>query len=183
MANERNLTVEWEPERYEMREPVPYFFAVDRREFLGIVGAGLLIAVASPAAAQRGGGAAAPEARVHLAEDGSVTVLTGKIEEGQGARTELTMVAAEELRLPVDRVRLVMADTDVVPNDGITAGSRTTPTTVPSVRQAAAAGRQLLIETAARRWRSDAARLEVKDGSVRDGARSLSYGDLAREAH
>ncbi len=124
--------------------------AVNRREFLEIAGAGLLIvAAAPPSEAQRGGGAGALETRLHIAEDGFITILTGKIEEGQGALTELTMAAAEELRVPLDRVRMVMGDTDQVPNDGTTAGSGTTPRTVPLVRSAAAAARELLLAAAA----------------------------------
>ena len=91
-------------------------------------------------------------ARVHIGKDGTVTVLTGKVEAGQGARAELTQAAAEELRLPPDRIHLVMADTGLVPDDGVTAGSRTTPSSVPAVRQGAAAARELLAQLAARRW-------------------------------
>jgi isoquinoline 1-oxidoreductase len=89
---------------------------------------------------------------VRAAEDGSFTVLTGKIEEGQGALTELTMAAAEELGVPLDRVRLVMGDTDQVPNDGATAGSTTTPRTVPVVRSAAAAYKQRPV-TSVKDWK------------------------------
>ena len=56
-------------------------------------------------------------------EDGVVTVLTSKVEVGQGARTQITQAAAEEFRLPVDRIRLIMADTQQCPDDGGTAGS------------------------------------------------------------
>jgi CO/xanthine dehydrogenase Mo-binding subunit len=69
-------------------------------------------------------------ARIHIDKDGSITVMTGKVECGQGARAELTQAAAEELRVAPDRIKLVMADTASVPDDGITAGSRTTPSTV-----------------------------------------------------
>src|ERR1035438_4060917 len=83
---------------------------VNRREFLEIAGCGLLIVVAEPSAdAQRGGGsggAGTLETRLHVGEDGFITVLSGKIEEGQGALTELAMAAAEELRVPLDRVRM-----------------------------------------------------------------------------
>lgn len=65
-----------------------------------------------------------------------ITALSGKVEEGQGARAELTRAAAEELRLPVARARLVLADTDLVPDDGVTAGSRTTPVNMPQMRRA-----------------------------------------------
>ncbi len=141
---------EFEPERYELREPPAHEFTLNRREFAEVAGAGLLITVLGTAArAQRGGGRGpAPggtlESRLHIGEDGAVTVLTGKVEVGQGARAELAMAAAEEMGLAPERVRVVMADTDLVPNDGITAGSRTTPATVPAVRRAAAAARELL---------------------------------------
>src|SRR5215831_5882522 len=80
----------FEPERYELREAPAYAFAPNRREFIEIAGAGLLITVmATPARAQRrgrggedflGSGAGTLEARLHLAEDGTVTVLSGKVE-------------------------------------------------------------------------------------------------------
>ena len=57
-------------------------------------------------------------ARLHIGKDGLITVMTGKVECGQGARAELTQAAAEELRVDVDRVHLVMADTALVPDDG-----------------------------------------------------------------
>src|ERR1017187_9891874 len=157
---------------------------VNRREFLEIAGAGLLIVAAAPLAdAQRGGGAGGAgtlETRLHIGEDGFITVLSGKIEEGQGALTELAMAAAEELRVPLDRVRMVMGDTDQTPNDGGTAGSGTTPRTAPLVRRAAVAARDLLQSVAGRQFGVDAARLEVHDGSVQFAGKRYGYGDLAR---
>jgi CO/xanthine dehydrogenase Mo-binding subunit len=158
-----------EPERYELFEAPRYEFALSRRELLELTGAGLLITLcAAPAEAQqrggRGGGAPTPStigARIHLGEDGTVTVFSGKVEFGQGSRTELAMAAAEELNLPLERIRMVLADTSLVPNDGITAGSRTTPSTVPAVRRAAAAVRRLLDEASV------------------TAAKKLDYSDLA----
>jgi isoquinoline 1-oxidoreductase len=175
-----------EVERYELAEGPAYHFAVDRRVFLQTAGAGLLLLVLSCQQAEGQGGAASGtliEARLRLGEDGRVTVLNGKVEEGQGARTELAMVAAEELRMPLDRVDVQMADTAVTPDDGITAGSRTTPSTVPAVRQAAAAARTLLLGLAAQRWNLEAATLQVQEGFVAsaNGAK-LGYGDLATDA-
>jgi CO/xanthine dehydrogenase Mo-binding subunit len=162
-------------------EPPADPFAVDRREFLEIAAAGLLIvAAASPSQAQREGGAGALETRLHIAEDGLVTILTGKIEEGQGALTELAMAAAEELRVPLNRVRMVMGDTDRVPSDGTTAGSSTTPRTVPLVRRAAAAARDLLLAAAGRQWGVDGARLEIRDGAVVYAGKTYAYAQLAR---
>ena len=154
---------------------------VNRRQFLEAAGAGLLIAATSaPSPAQMGGGEGPLEARLHIGEDGSITVLSGKVEEGQGALTELAMAAAEELRIPLERVRMVMADTDVTPNDGTTAGSGTTPRTAPAVRKAAAAARELLRAAGSRQLGVDAARLEVRDGAVASAGKTYTYADLAR---
>ncbi len=155
-----------------------------RRTFIEVLGGGLLITVSDPLAfGQQGSGAGASVvARLYLNEDGTITALSGKVEEGQGARAELSQAAAEELRVPVDRVRLVMADTDLVPDDGITAGSRTTPSNVPQMRQAAATARELLTEFAGRQWKVDASTLVVRDGSIRHQATNqvMTYADLAR---
>jgi isoquinoline 1-oxidoreductase len=159
---------------------------VNRREFLEIAGAGLLIVATAPISdAQRGGGAGTLETRLHIGEDGFITVLSGKVEEGQGALTELAMAAAEELRVPLDRVRMVMGDTDQTPNDGGTSGSTTTPRTAPLVRRAAATARELLLATAGRQFGQQfpvdaAARLEVRDGAVQYAGKKYGYADLAR---
>jgi isoquinoline 1-oxidoreductase len=154
----------FEVERYELSEAPAYLFRVSRRQFLEIAGAGLLIVASQPSAeGQRQGGGGTLEARLHIGEDGRITILTGKIEEGQGARTELAIAAAEELQVTVDQIRMMMADTDVTPNDGTTAGSRSTPSTVPVVRKAAAAARELLAGLAAT-----------------DPSRKFTYQDLAQ---
>ena len=173
-----------EPERYELTEGPPYRFEVDRREFLGAAGAGLLITVSGAVACRQqgtaAGGNAAPS-RLHIANDGVITVMTGKVEVGQGSRTQLMQAAAEEMRVQIDSLRLTMADTDRVPDDGATAGSRTTPRTVPAVRKAAAAAREALMRAASKSWSVDIERLRVSDGvvSLPGDTRKLTYGDLA----
>ncbi|MBI5083004.1 MAG: xanthine dehydrogenase family protein molybdopterin-binding subunit [Acidobacteria bacterium] len=139
----------FEPERFELREGPLYHFEVDRREFFCALGAGVLITcLSSDAVAQTTSPQTANprtiDARIHVADDGTVTVFSGKVEEGQGARTELAMAAAEELGVPLERVRVQLADTSLTPDDGLTAGSRTTPGTIPAVRQAAAVARGYL---------------------------------------
>ena len=154
-----------EPERYELREGPYYHFEMNRREFGQVLGAGLLLSVALPSAlAQRAREerTASLAQRLHIGADGIITVLTSKVEVGQGSRTQLTQAAAEELRVPVEQVRLIMADTELTPDDGGTAGSRTTPSTVPAVRKACAAARELLAEVAAK-----------------SGEKSFSYANLA----
>ena len=158
-----------------MDEP---FGEIRRRTFLQALGPGLLITVAAPKAWAED---TPVSARLLLNEDGTITALTGKVEEGQGPRAELTQAAAEELRVPVEQVRLVMADTDLVPDDGITAGSRTTPANVPEMRRAAATARELLTALAARQWKVEPTTLSVEDGVVIGPAgRTMSYADLAR---
>jgi isoquinoline 1-oxidoreductase len=93
----------------------------------------------------------------------------------------LTQAAAEELRVPVARINLVMGDTKLVPDDGVTAGSRTTPSSVPAVRQGCAAARNLLTELASKRWGVNRDTVEVRDGKIVHAAtrRELTYADLA----
>jgi isoquinoline 1-oxidoreductase len=118
---------------------------------------------------------------LHIGKDGAITLLTGKVECGQGARAELTQAAAEELRVSPQVITAIMADTGLVPNDGITAGSGTTPRTLPAVRQAAAFARTLLVELASRRWGVKPEDLEVRDGRVVHAPtkREQTYADLA----
>jgi isoquinoline 1-oxidoreductase len=160
---------------------------LSRRSFLQVLGAGLLFTVTEDISygqrpGARGGQGLRVAARVHLNEDGTFTVMTGKVEEGQGARAEITQAAAEELKVSADRVRLVMSDTALVPDDGMTAGSRTTPSTIPAVRQGAAAARMLLVRLAAEQWQVAPAGLQVRQGVVTDpaGQKTLTYADLAK---
>ena len=121
--------------------------------------------------------------RLLLGADGVVTVLTGKVECGQGIRTTLTQVAAEELGMTAASVRLLMGDTALVPDDGGTWGSLTTPETVPVIRQACAALRELLCRQAAARWQVEPKSLTVVDGSIAGpSSRTYSYRDLANDA-
>jgi CO/xanthine dehydrogenase Mo-binding subunit len=181
MRRTRDLDTCPEPERYEQDEGRRYFFDLSRRSFFGITGAGLLI-VASHEAMQ---GQARSQrdtiaARLHIAKDGKITLMTSKVEVGQGSRTQLAQAAAEELQVPVERIDLLMADTAQVPDDGGTAGSRTTPSTVPAVRKGAAAAREVLIKLAREQWSVEGF-LKVEDGKITDPAtgRTLSYADLA----
>ncbi len=157
---------------------------MDRRTFVKALGAGLLLTVTSELSLAAGGRSRPSNltTRIHIAEDGAITVLTGKIEMGQGARTELSQAAAEELRVPFERVSLVMCDTELCPDDGVTAGSRTTPYTLPPVRKACATAREVLLDLAAKKLGADHAGLAVKDGVITHAAtnRTVSYADLAK---
>ena len=178
-----------EVERYELREGPLYEFALRRREFLGLVV--LLVAPAGEMAAQesgvggrrRGGGAPADiGAWLHIAEDGSITVYTGKVEIGQNIRTSLAQGVAEELSVPIQSIRMVMADTDLTPFDMGTFGSLSTPQMSPQLRRAAAAARETLVGLAAEAWRVDRGELAARDGAVvhASGSRSAKFGELTK---
>src|SRR5262249_1569609 len=137
-----------EPERYELFEEPLYQFDVDRRDFLRLLGGGILVCLTVGEATgqpprQRfcGGFGNLPRdlaAWLHISEEGQVTAFTGKMETGQNIRTSLSQVVAEELRLPVAAIRLVMADTALTPFDMGTFGSRTTPDMATQFRKVAA---------------------------------------------
>jgi isoquinoline 1-oxidoreductase len=185
---------EIEVERYELFAEPRYEFAPDRREFLQSVGAGIVVALVltdslsaqQPGRGGRGGrGGAMPGelgAWLHIDEVGHVTVYTGKVEVGQNARTSLTQVIAEELRLPINAIELVMADTDRVPYDAGTFGSATTPRMAPQIRQAGAAARELLLDLAAERGKVDRSTLTIGNGKISHAAtkQEFTYGDLTK---
>ena len=119
---------------------------------------------------------------LHIDEHGTVTAYAGKVELGQNVRTSLTMVVAEELRLAPSQVHMVLGDTKFCPFDMGTFGSRSTPSTVPPIRRAAAAARELLLTLAAEKFNADRAKLVVADGKVTDPAtkRAAGYGELTK---
>ncbi len=174
-----------EPDRKELATGPAYRFGLDRRSWIATVGAGALISASGKIArsaqeADSDEPGIPPSTRLHLGESGSITVLTGKVEFGQGSRTEIRQAAAEELKVAPEAVRVWMSDSAVTPDDGSTAGSRTTPSTVPVVRRTCAAVREMLIQTASDRWGVSRAALQVRNGLVSHESRTMGYGDLAR---
>jgi len=169
-----------EPERYEFSEEPRYTFSLSRRAFVQVVGTGLLITSSGVSFAQRRSEQRAPGVeRFHVGADGTVTVYTGKVEVGQGSRTQIGQAAAEELRVPLAQVTLVMGDTDRVPDDGGTYGSQTTPRTIPTVRSAAAAARELLVELACEHWKADPSQATMKNGAIaHSDGHSMSLAEL-----
>jgi isoquinoline 1-oxidoreductase len=133
---------------------------LSRRTFLQLVGTGLVVAVSDPLSL----GAAAANASSRFSD--ATHLMAGKVEAGQGARAELAQAAAEELRIPVSRIQVLLADTGTGPDDGITAGSRTTPGTVPAVRRAAASIREGLIDHASKTWNVNRAEVQIRNGEA-----------------
>jgi nicotinate dehydrogenase subunit B len=112
--------------------------------------------------------------------DDTVTVFSGKTELGQDLRTSIAMIAAEELDVPLARVRVVLADTGRSPDEGYTASSMSLETSGNAVRHAAAHARALAIAAASVALGVPAERLAVAAGAIADAAtgRSVSYGLL-----
>ena len=169
---------------------------MNRRDFLAAMGGGLVVLVVDDvwlvdhADAQESGGGARrgfsqrlPEelnAWLHIGQDGVITGFTGKVEIGQNARTSLTQAIAEELRTPIDSIRLIMGDTALTPFDLGTFGSRTTPTMWPQLRKAAAAAREMLLDLAAQEWSVSRSTLTVADGRVKAPDHEAGFGELTR---
>lgn len=192
MSERPNPNVLVEPERYELSARPFYHFAWNRREFFQFLGAGMLVlgvmrdagAMQESGQARRRGEESLPRevsSWLHIGEDGTVTVFTGKVEVGQDIRTSLTQAVAEELRVPVNSIRMVMGDTQLVPFDMGTFGSRTTPTMNLQLRRVSATARDSLVQMAAQRWNAQAKTLSAKDGKIFDGSgHSIAYGDLLK---
>jgi len=191
MSTKTNAEIPVEPERYELRAAAPYRFDFDRRDFFKFLGAGVIVvSVLKPAivAQESGGGRqrrgeSLPQqidAWLHIGENGKVMVYTGKVEVGQNIRTSLSQAVAEELHIPINRIEMVMGDTQLTPFDMGTFGSRTTPTMTPQLRKAAAATREILMGLAASQWKTDQQQLLASDGKIVDpkNGRSLEYSAL-----
>ena len=136
----------------------------------------------SPPAPQRPGSLhTAPflDSWIRVDADGTITVFTGKAELGQGIRTAIAQVAAEELDVAVGSLKIVTADTALTPNEGYTSGSQSMQYSATAVQNAAAQVRQILIGEAARRTAIASGELRTEGGAVvtPDGRR-LAYGEL-----
>jgi CO/xanthine dehydrogenase Mo-binding subunit len=122
------------------------------------------------------------DAWIRVGSDGRITVFTGKVELGQGIRTALTQVAAEELDVPPQAVELVTADTWRTPDEGLTAGSHSMQDSGTAIRNAAANVRMLLTRAASELWKVKPDSITTTgNGRLRDtDGRDASYGALAQ---
>ena len=121
--------------------------------------------------------------RLRFENDGTLTVLSGKVELGQGLRDALTLICSVELALDPSRIRVLCGDTDLTPDDGVTAGSNSMEHTGAAVRAAAGAARGELLRRAAARLQAPAGELELRAGSVRrraggGGGEAVDYWEL-----
>ncbi|MCE5311077.1 MAG: molybdopterin-dependent oxidoreductase [Acidobacteriales bacterium] len=122
-------------------------------------------------------------AYLRIGAEGRVTCLVGKVELGQGSKTALAQILAEELDVALDSVDMVMGDTDVCPWDMGTFGSLSVRQFGPVLRRAGAEARSVLLQMAAEHLQASQGRLQVRDGVVTDPskpAKHVSYAQLVQ---
>jgi nicotinate dehydrogenase subunit B len=164
----------------------PLAFDISRRGLLA--GGGALVVSFSLLGGGKVAGQGAPAAGVapdmldswlRIDAQGVATIYTGRTEFGQGMKTAMIQLAAEELYLNPRTVKIVSCDTALTPNEGYTSGSRGMADGGTTVRAAAAQTREILISTAAAKLGADAAQLKLENGKVvaPDG-KSIGYGAL-----
>jgi nicotinate dehydrogenase subunit B len=138
--------------------------SITRRAFLSRSGALVITFSLLPEAidAQTAGASTGSLARtpyldawLRIDADGAISVFTGKAELGQGIRTALVQIAAEELEVAPESIRLIAPDTSVTPNEGYTAGSRSMQDGGMAIRHAAAQAREILAAAAGQRLSND----------------------------
>jgi len=164
-----------------------------RREFIkvtSIAGAGFVLGFhlsrggrTNPSTGEAGA-ALAPNAWLRIDPDGAVTVTVAKSEMGQGVRTGLPMIVAEELDADWSRVKVEQAVADARYGDMSTGGSASIRTSWDTLRKAGAAARAMLVAAAAVRWSvpESSCRTEKSEVIHTPSGRRLAYGDLAHEA-
>lgn len=120
------------------------------------------------------------DAWLRINSDGSVTFFSGKVELGQGLKTALAQIGAEELDVSLDRVQVVMADTAQTPDENMTTGSMSLETSGNAIRYAAAEARHILLSLAAEELEAPLESLAVEDGVITDPAsgRQVTYWAL-----
>jgi isoquinoline 1-oxidoreductase beta subunit len=167
---------------------------LDRRSFLrvsALAGGGMLVAVyLDPVARVAGQGQApaqafVPNAFIKIGPDNVVTIVSKNPEIGQGIKTSLPMILADELGVPWTGIRIEQADLDETKYGRQNAGGSTaTPTNWDPLRQVGASIREMLVAAAAQEWNVPASECVAADASVthRGSGRKMTYGALAARA-
>jgi isoquinoline 1-oxidoreductase beta subunit len=166
-------------------------FVVNRRDFLGVTAATTVGLVLGCGRGRLEGAQASPKAtssgRVHtfvqISPLGDVRIWVSKSDMGQGVRTALPMIVAEELDVDWVRVSIAQADLDPAFGRQGTGGSSSVRTLFAPLRSAGAAARLMLVAAAATAWQVDPAECRTERGFViHSSGKRLSYGELAEKA-
>jgi isoquinoline 1-oxidoreductase subunit beta len=161
---------------------------LSRREFVSAgvaAGAGLVIGFYLPHKGGAGNkGTFSPNAYVRITPDNKVTIVVARSEMGQGVRTALPMILAEELEADWKQIEIEQAGASTLFGDQTTGGSASIRTTWDPMRKAGAAAREMLISAAALTWGVSRGGCTAENGGVKHAAsnRRLSYGELAAKA-
>lgn len=117
---------------------------------------------------------------LQILSDGRIKVFTGKIELGQGIRTAIAQVAAEELDMEIKQVEVKIVETGVTPDEGYTAGSGSIDNSAMSVRYAAAAAGKKLLELASAKFNIPAEQLTISQGKIKSasGNKTFSFAEV-----
>src|SRR5581483_1966983 len=119
---------------------------------------------------------------IQIEANGTVTIFTGRTEFGQGVKTALLQVAAEELYLDPATLKIVSCDTALTPDEGYTSGSRSMKISGKAMRAAAAQARVILLKQAAAKFSTSAEGLKLERGKiVAPDGRSLGYGEFVAD--
>jgi isoquinoline 1-oxidoreductase beta subunit len=158
-----------------------------RREFVAAgvaAGAGLVVGFYLPHAGRRGKEVFSPNAYLRITTDDKVTIVCARSEMGQGVRTALPMILAEELEADWKQIEIEQAGASTLYGDQSTGGSASVKTTWDPMRKAGAAAREMLISAAALTWGVPRSSCVAENGAVLHGAskRRLSYGELVEKA-
>ena len=161
---------------------------VSRRDFIvagAAAGAGLVIGVYLPHGRKhRAGDAFSPNAYLKITPDNKVTVVVARSEMGQGVRTSLPMILAEELEADWKQIQIEQAGASTLFGDQTTGGSASVRTTWDPMRRAGAAAREMLISAAALHWGVGRASCKAENGAIvhATSSRRATYGELATKA-
>ncbi len=160
---------------------------LSRREFVAAgvaAGAGLVVGFYLPHAGRAGKEVFSPNAYLRITPDNKVTIVCARSEMGQGVRTALPMILAEELEADWKQIEIEQAGASTLYGDQGTGGSASVKTTWDPMRKAGAAAREMLISAAALTWAVPRSSCAAENGAVVHGAskRRLSYGELVEKA-
>jgi isoquinoline 1-oxidoreductase beta subunit len=160
---------------------------LSRREFVaaGIAaGAGLVVGFYLPHAGRSTKEVFSPNAYLRITPDNKITIVVARSEMGQGVRTALPMILAEELEADWKQIEIEQAGASTLYGDQTTGGSASVKTTWDPMRKAGAAAREMLISAAALTWGVPRSSCAAVEGSIQHGAskRRLSYGELVGKA-
>jgi isoquinoline 1-oxidoreductase subunit beta len=160
---------------------------LSRREFVAAgvaAGAGLVVGFYLPHRGRANKEVFSPNAYLRITPGNKITIVVARSEMGQGVRTALPMILAEELEADWKKIEIEQAGASTLYGDQTTGGSASVKTTWDPMRKAGAAAREMLISAAALTWGVPRSTCAAVEGNILHAAskRRLSYGELAGKA-